>query len=213
MIKMLYEENRESEPVLSISDLSPPSLKYEISYLQQSHFITKRPFSWILLFQNMKDLLLQNEKLVWAQEKVQILVAICCSPPGCRSSQSRCCHDHWGQPLAHQRNLRPLLGVTPRVPGPLLGLWNHQITHNFLHPLNLLADCLIAGDLDSVSEAEAGSDSDGNSERELNEVHPPSSDFLDVSHNHSMRVAYRDLVPMTRLFSTQLPISEGDQRH
>ena len=42
---------------------------------------------------------------------------------------------------------------------------------------------------------------------------PPPSNFQDVSHNPSMRVAYRDLVPMTRLFSIQLPISEGDQRH
>ena len=33
--------------------------------------------SQILLFQNMKDLLLQNKKLVWVQEeKVQILAAI-----------------------------------------------------------------------------------------------------------------------------------------
>ena len=28
-----------------------------------------------------------------------------------------------------------------------------------------------------------------------------------------MKVPYRDLVPMTRLFSTYLPISEGDERH
>ena len=34
-----------------------------------------------------------------------------------------------------------------------------------------------------------------------------------MSHNCTMRVAYRDLVPIARLFSTQLPISEGHWRH
>ena len=50
------------------------------------------------------------------------------------------------------------------------------------------------------------------SEREFNGVHSPPSSFQDMSCNPSMRVAYRDLVPMTRLFSTQLPIFKGDQR-
>ena len=62
------------------------------------------PFSW---FQNSKDLLLQNEKLMWVQEeKVKILVAIHSSLPviakeaalllGVKSSQTGCCNHHWG---------------------------------------------------------------------------------------------------------------------
>ena len=89
----------------------------------------------------------------------------------------------------------------------------HWITSDFLHPLSLPAYCLIAGDLVSVSEVEVGSDSENSFEREPNEVHPPPSNFQDVNHKSLMRVAYRDPVPMTRLFSSQLPISEGDQRH
>ena len=89
----------------------------------------------------------------------------------------------------------------------------HQITSDFVDPLNLPANCLMARDLDQASEVEAGSNSRSSSEKELNEVHPPPSDFQDVNHNSSIRVAYRDLVPMTRLFSTWLPISEGNQMH
>ena len=36
------------------------------------------PLSWILLFQNIRDILFQNEKLMQAQEeKVQILLTVC----------------------------------------------------------------------------------------------------------------------------------------
>ena len=107
-------------------------------------------------------------------------------------------------------------GITPQGPGIFAGalaLSLHQITPDFLHPLNLPADCLVAYDPDSVSEAQAENDSESSSGRELNEVHPSPSDFQDVIHNSSMRIAYTDLVPMTRLFSTWLPISEGGQRH
>ena len=82
-----------------------------------------------------------------------------------------------------------------------------------MHLLDLPADCLIASDMDSASKTEKRSDFESGFERELNEVHPPPSDFQDVSCNPSMRLTYRDLVPMTRFFSTWLPISEGDQRH
>ena len=122
-----------------------------------------------------------------------------------------------GQPPAPQRNLEPPLGGrTPQSPRTLIGALApspHQTSLDLLHPLNLLADCLVACDLDSVSKADAGSDSGSSSGRELNEFHPPPSDFQDVSHDPSMRIAYRNLVPMTRLFSTWLLISKGDQRH
>ena len=88
-----------------------------------------------------------------------------------------------------------------------------QITLDFLHSLNLPADCLLAFDLDSATEAEAGSGSGMSSEKELIEVCPPPSDFQDVSHTPLMRIAYRDLIPKIRLFSSWLPISKGDQRH
>ena len=54
-IKMLYEEGYEPEPVLTqrredaisiISNLSPPCLKHEFSYPQQSHLITNVTFLW-----------------------------------------------------------------------------------------------------------------------------------------------------------------------
>ena len=82
-----------------------------------------------------------------------------------------------------------------------------------MHPLELPANCLIASGMDSTSKAEAGSNFESGSERELNEDHLPPSDLQDVRNNPSMSVTYRDLVPMTRLFSSWLPISEGDQRH
>ena len=47
-----------------------------------------------------------------------------------------------------------------------------QITLDFLHPMNLLANWLVACDLDSASEAEEGSSSGKNLDRELNEVCP-----------------------------------------
>ena len=118
-----------------------------------------------------------------------------------------------GQPIAHQWNLEPPLGVTSKGPRTFVGAPAPppcQITLDFLHPLNLLANCLIACDLDSASEADAGRDSGSSSERKLNEVHPPPSDFQDMNHNPSMMVSYRDLVPMTTLFSTCLPIYKGN---
>ena len=80
-------------------------------------------------------------------------------------------------------------------------------------PLDLTANCLTASDLDLVFEVEVGSDFGGSSERELNEVCPPPSNFKDVICNPSMRVSYRELVPLIRLFSTLFPISKGDWRH
>ena len=119
-----------------------------------------------------------------------------------------------GQPLAHQRNLEPPQGVTHRSQELHGGSGTTTLLDypRLSAPLGLPADCLIASDLDSASEAEVERDFQSSSERELNEVHPPSSYFQDMTHNPSMRVAYRDLVPMTRLFSTQLPICEGDWR-
>ena len=91
-IKMMYEEGYYPETVLTqemedaislISNLSLPYLKHEFSCPQQSCLIANVTYlSWILLFQNTKDLLLQNEKLVQAQEeKAQILAAIHTNPP------------------------------------------------------------------------------------------------------------------------------------
>ena len=87
-----------------------------------------------------------------------------------------------------------------------------QITPNFLHPLALPATCLAVRNSDSLYKAEVGSDSKSRPEREPNVVCPLPSNFQDMSHNPSLRVAYRHLVPMARLFSTWLLISDGDQR-
>ena len=57
-----------------------------------------------------------------------------------------------------------------------------------------------------------GSSSSNSSGREPTEVCPPPSDFQDISDNPSLRVKYRDLAPMTRLFTSHLPISEVDQK-
>ena len=185
------------------------------------------PLSQILLFQNMKDFLLQNEKLVQAkEEKVQILVAIHASLlaiaqqttllwaagvpnldaviiTGAATSSS----EEYGTSTGRITPQGPRTFMVALAPPPC---W---ITLDFLHPLNLLANCFMACDLDSTSKTEAGSDSGCSSERELNDVCCPPSNSQDVSCNPSMRIAYRDLVPMTRLFSTRLLISEGDWRH
>ena len=88
---MLYEEGYEPEAVLTqgmedailiVSNLSPPCLKHGFSYHQESGLVpnvTFLPDSSLL--QNTKVLLLQKEKLVWTQEKVQILVVIHASLP------------------------------------------------------------------------------------------------------------------------------------
>ena len=62
--------------------------------------------------------------------------------------------------------------------------------------------------MDSASEAEAGS----NSERELNEVPPPSSHFQDVSHNPSMMVAYRDFIQGWDILLDMCPVCENFKR-
>ena len=120
------------------------------------------------------------------------------------------------QPLAHQRSLGPPQGVTPKGPRTFIGAPAPppcQITLDFLYPLDLPANCPIVAEMDSASQAEVGNNSESGSQREFNKLHPPPSDFQDTSHNPSMRVPYRDLVPTISLFSTWLSISEGDQRH
>ena len=202
------------DAILLISNLSLPCLITNMTFLY-----------WILLFQNMKNPLLQNKNLVWVQEeKVQILAAICASLPAVTEKAGLL--QTAGLPnlddtiitwVAASSQEEPGTSNRGQTPGfqDLCGgsAPPHWITTAFLHPLALPANCFIASDLDSASEAEAGSDSKGSSGRELNEVHPPPSDFQDVRCIPPMRVAYRDLVPMTRLFSTQLPISEGDYMH
>ena len=121
-----------------------------------------------------------------------------------------------GQPLAHQRNLEPPQEGNPNRPRTFEEAPTpppHEITVDFLHSLDLPAICLIADDMDSASEAKAVSNLESGFERELIKVCPHPCDFQDISCNSSMRVGYRDLVPMTRLLSTWLPISETDQRH
>ena len=87
---MLYVEGSKPKTVLTqgvedvisiISNLLSPCLQCESSYPQQpSSLLIMWPLSQILLFQNIKGLLLQNKKLMWAwEEKVQILEAICTS--------------------------------------------------------------------------------------------------------------------------------------
>ena len=137
-------------------------------------------------FQNTKDILLQNEKLMQAQEeKVQILVAISTSLPAIAEKATLL--QAAGvpnpdnsiitrQPLACQRNLGHPLGGTPQGPRTFVGASvppPHQITPDFLHPLDLPANCLVVSDTDSASIAEAGSDSKNGSERECNDICPP----------------------------------------
>ena len=90
-INMLYKEDYEPEPVLTqrmddgisiISNLSPSCLKHELSYPNSPISLLMESPPAFFSFQSMKDLLLQNEKLMQAQEeKVQILAAINTSLP------------------------------------------------------------------------------------------------------------------------------------
>ena len=115
-----------------------------------------------------------------------------------------------GQSLAHQRNLELPLGVIPQGSKTFVGALApppHQITPRLSAPPES-AGWLPHGLCPGLSiQSRGGDDSGSSSERELNDVCPQ-----DMSHNALMRVVYRDLVPMTRLFSTWLPISEGNWR-
>ena len=127
------------------------------------------PLSQIPLFQNTKTLLLQNKKLVWAQEeKVQIFVAIHTSLPAITEKATLLqaagvvnldATIITGAASNSSEDLEPLLGLTLQGPRTFMGAlapppcW---ITPDFLHPLNLLTDCLVACDLDSASEVEVG---------------------------------------------------------
>ena len=82
------------------------------------------------------------------------------------------------------------------------------ITPNFLHPWFFLAT---ASAWSSASDIEMESNSFNCCGREPGEV-TLTLRFSEHEPEPSLRVAYRDLVLMTKLFTTQLPISEGDQR-
>ena len=128
----------------------------------------------------------------------------------CLSAWCWCCCDHQS---SHQL-LGGTQGVTPQSPGAHVGIFApHQITTNFLHPLAFPAECFSVSDEDLTSGTESESDSSKSSRNELGKVCTPPSDFQDVSRNPSLCVTYKDLVPMTRLFSTWLPISRVDWWH
>ena len=158
---------------------------------------------------------------MWTQEeKLKILAAICASLPVTTEEAAGVL-----RPDAMIINLATIssqgepgtsiVGVTPQGPGFLKALPppSHQITPEFLHSLALPADCLSDSDQDSLSNTETGSGSPNNSNRELSEVHPPSSDFQGVSQNPSLRVMYRNMVPVTKLFTSCLHITEVDRKH
>ena len=123
------------------------------------------PVSQILLFQNMKYLLLQNEKLVSAhEEKIQILVSICTSllaiikkafllqAAGVPNSDATIITG--AATSSSEEPGTSAGGITSQGPWTFMGTLApapYQITMDFLHLLNLLADCLIACDLDSSS--------------------------------------------------------------
>ena len=118
---------------------------------------------------------------MWAQEeKVQILVAICASllaisekvtllwPAGVPNSDAAIITETATSSPEGPRT--PTGRITPQGSRTFVGASAPppcQITPDFLQPLNLLADCLMACDLDSASKAEAGSDSGRTLEREL----------------------------------------------
>ena len=141
------------------------------------------------------------------EEKVEILVAMCTSLPTITKKAALLWAEGVLNPdaaiipgVASSSSEEPGTSTRGNPPGSqdLCGGFSTTTSpdpSDFLHPLHLPADCLIAGDLDSASKAEVESNSKSGSERELNKACPPPSDFQDVSHNPSMRVAYRDLVP------------------
>ena len=109
-VTMLYEEGYKPSPVLT------EGMEDAISIVST---IERWPFSWILHFQNMKDLLLQNEKLMQAQEeKAQFLAAICTSLLAAAGKAFLSgLQEFWiwmlpsslRQPSVHQRSLEPPL--------------------------------------------------------------------------------------------------------
>ena len=178
-----------------------------------------------LLFLKMKDLLLQNKKLMWAQEeKIQILMAIHASLPVIAEEVALLQVAGVPEPDATiitgaatssvEKPRTSTGGITPQGPRIIgdLSLTPHHITSDFLHLLVLPADCLSASIWDLAFNTGTESDSSNGSCREPSKVHPPPLDFQDMSHNPSLRVACRDLVLMTQLFTAQLPTAEGDWR-
>ena len=105
-------------------------------------------------------------------------------------------------------------GITPQSPRIIgtLAPPSWQITPDFLQPLTLPAKCLLASNLDSASDTEMESGSYHGSSMVPGEVCPPPSHYQDVSQNPSLRVRYWDLIPMTKLFTSWLPITEVEQR-
>ena len=144
------------------------------------------------------------------QQSVQ---AMCLCWGGCslgnQSAWCRCCSDH----LNDHQLLREPKGVTPLGPGThigtlaLTGLPLTFCTPSFsqLHASKPVMRTWCLGLRQRVIPPKTP-------EGRLIRLNPPS-DFQDMSHNPLLHVNYKDLVPITRLFQMQLPISRRDQRH
>ena len=81
---------------------------------------------------------------------------------------------------------------------------------HFLHPFDMPANCLIASDMDSASKAEAGSDSECSSERELKKVGGISpilfkSEISPWTHALTMRTSkgWKEVPPSRTIISWQ----------
>ena len=91
-------------------------------------------------------------------------------PLGCRSSHFGCGHHHWGSHQLireawnlHGRNNSPgSQALTEALAPP-----PYWVTPDFLHPLHLPANCLMACDLYSTSKAEAGKNSRSSSMKSI----------------------------------------------
>ena len=160
---------------------------------------------------------------MWAHEtKVKILVAIWASLPVVAEEVVLLC-------ITVVPNLDGpiIMGATTSSPGEPgtstgditpqgcsiiggLALSFHQITPDLLHSLALPVNHLLASDWDSACDTKTESNSFNGSGRETGEIcsHPQMSSGCEP--DLSLRVAYRGLVPMTKLFTSQLPIAEVD---
>ena len=132
----------------------------------------------------MKDLLLKNEKMMWAwKEQVQILVAICVSLPVIAEEVALLWAAGVTKPdatiimgitISSGEPGTSNGGITPqgaRIIGAL-ALAPHWIAPHFLHPLALPASCISASNWDSASNTKMESNSSNGSGREPCKVCP-----------------------------------------
>ena len=159
----------------------------------------------------MNDLLLQNEKLMWAQEeKSKIMAAISTSLPVTAKEAAPCQVSGvpgsdatiiTGVTISFSGEFGTSTGeVSPQSLGFVRALAPpyHWITSKFLHPLALPANCLSDSDWDSASDNEMGSGSSNSSGRQLSEVHPlrfPGSKSEPLTKGHIQGLGPDDQLP------------------